>query len=170
MHRYKNIAITGARGAGKSTLAMWLLEQLGLPWTGFQTERIAMTDAGPLYALVEVATGRAAPISQRLPEGIRGIPESFDGFGLQVLRGVLAASAPVVLLDEIGRFERNSPGFLAGLEDILDSSKTVIAVLKQEQLPHIRKIRSRPDTLVVDLDLCSRAEAREALKKWLENL
>ncbi len=170
MHRCKNIAITGAKGAGKSTLASWLLNALGLPFAGFQTLRYAMTAAGPLYELEELSTKKRQPISELREEGIRGIPESFEGFGAEVVARAAASAAPVILLDEIGRFERNSPRFLRSLTAALDSEKTVVAVLKQEPLPHILSIRERSDTLLIDLDRRSREEARKILSHWMEKL
>lgn len=57
----KNIFITGARGAGKSTLARWLLGKMGLPYAGFQTVVIDRTHAGPVYAMEELLTGKSVP-------------------------------------------------------------------------------------------------------------
>ncbi len=170
MHRYKNIAVTGEKGAGKSTLCAWLLERMGLRWAGFQTVRYAVADAGPLYELVDILTGEGVPISELRDGGIRGIPGSFDTFGAACLRRAAASDAPVLLLDEIGRFERSSRVFLSGVSAVLDGEKTVIAVLKQEALPHIQAIRARPDTLVVDLDLLGKEEARKLLNTWLGKL
>ncbi len=167
MYSHKNIAITGAKDAGKSTLARWLLEQISRTYAGFRTVPYALTPAGPLYALEDLATGEQTPISRLTAEGIRGIPESFDGFGKNVVARSLAAPAEVILLDEIGRFERYSVGFLAAVELALNSEKPVIAVLKKESLPHIDAIKSRRDTLVIDLDDVSRAQARNILTQWL---
>ncbi len=167
MHRFKNIAITGARQAGKSTLANWLLKKMNADATGFRTVRYAVTDLGPLYEMVRLDTGASAPISRLLPEGIRGIPETFDGFGVALLAQIRACPAGVVLLDEIGRFERNSPEFLRELRELLDCEKTVVAVLKQEDLPHIRTIQARRDTLLIDLDVVTREQARQILGDWL---
>ena len=69
---------------------------------------------------------------------------------------------PVLLLDEIGRFERHSRAFLDAVTDALDGEKMVVAVLKEE-LPHICAIREREDGLLVDLDIHSREQAREIL-------
>ncbi len=159
MHKCKNIAITGAKGRGKSTLARLLVTRLGQPCCGFETRRYGVTDQGPLYEMVDLLTGSAAPISRLTEEGIRGIPESFEGFGAELLENLLRCPEPLVLLDEIGRFERTSARFLAALDRVLDSPKPVIAVLKQEALPHIGAIKARADTLVVDLDTVSREEA-----------
>lgn len=159
----KNIFITGARGAGKSTLARWLLGKMGLPYAGFQTVVIDRTYAGPVYAMEELLTGKSVPISRLTPEGIRGIGAAFDTFGVQVMRRGLSSSAPVLLLDEIGRFERNSSPFLDAVTDALDGEKMVVAVLKKEELPHICAIRERQDGLLVDLDIQSREQARRIL-------
>ncbi len=167
MHRFKNIAITGEKQAGKSTLARWLLEQLSSPSAGFQTVRYDVTAAGPLYALEELTTGERAPISHLTEAGIRGIPENFDGFGKDAVARAAASPDAVILLDEIGRFERCSECFLAAVAAALDSEKTVIAVLKKEELPHIAAIKGRPDTLVIDLDEVSRAQAKDILTQWL---
>lgn len=161
----KNILITGARGAGKSTLARWLLGELVLPYAGFQTVVIDRTWAGPVYAMEELLTGKSVPISRLTPEGIRGIGAAFDTFGVQVMRRGLSSSAPVLLLDEIGRFERNSRAFLDAVTDALDGEKMVVAVLKKEELPHICAIRERQDSLLMDLDIQSREQARKILNR-----
>ncbi len=167
MYRYKNVAITGERGAGKSTLAAWLLQTLGLPCAGFRTLRYAVTPAGPLYELVDIRTSERAPISELSDGAICGISTTFDGFGVRILE---RADAPVLLLDEIGRFERNSEAFLRAVHAALDSPKTVIAVLKKEDLPHIQQIKARSDTFLIDLDTCSRERARDLLRAWQEML
>ncbi len=170
MHKCKNIAVTGPKGSGKSTLSRRLISQSGLPCCGFEARRYQVTEQGPLYEMVDLLSGSAMPISHLTQAGIRGMPESFDGFGAELLENLLRCPEPLVLLDEIGRFERNSPRFLQALEAVLDSTKTVIAVLKQEALPHIQAIKARPDTLVVDLSLCSREEAYTLAQNWLNQL
>ncbi len=167
METWKNIAITGARQAGKSTLAHRLLEQLELPCDGFHTTVYDRTEMGPLYQLTDIRTGRSAPISRLAQGRICGIPETFETVGVRCLERALLGERAVLLLDEIGRFERNSPLFLRAVTRVLDSPKRVIAVLKKEDLPHIAAIRARKDTLVVDLDVCGRAAAWELADQWL---
>ncbi len=169
MNPYKNIAITGRKGAGKSTLARWLAEQLEWDCAGFETVRYDMTSVGPLYEMKDLLTGESMPISELTDRGIQGIPSVFEGFGVALLNRAAESEAPV-LLDEIGRFERGSEGFLQGISRVLDSEKRVIAVLKQEDLPHIAYIKARRDTLLVDLDAVSREEGRRILANWMKKL
>ncbi len=166
MERYKNLALTGARQAGKSTLAEHLLTCLDLPYGGFRTTVYARTAAGPLYQLTDVITGETEPISHLTEEGIRGISAAFDGLGVRCLEGALRSDAPLLLLDEVGRFERNSPLFLQAVTRALDSPKRVILVLKKEELPYIADIRAREDTLVIDLDTAGRKRSCETVDKW----
>ncbi len=168
MHRYKNIAITGCKGSGKSTLARWIIARSGVLSAGFRTLRYAQTALGPLYELEEILTGERSAISALTREGIRGIPAHFDGFGAGVVASALASPAPLILLDEIGRFERTSAVFLRAVTDALNSEKKVIAVLKKEALPHILAIRQRADTLLIDLDCDGWEDGRKLAEKWLE--
>ncbi len=167
---WKNIAITGAKQAGKSTLAHRLLAAGGLPYAGFRTTVYARTALGPLYRLTDVRTGETAPISHLTEEGIRGIPRAFEETGVRCLQGALTSDAPLVLLDEIGRFERQSPAFLQSLWAALDSDKRVIAVLKKEELAHIAAICARKDTLVVDLDELGREQSRLLADEWAASI
>ncbi|MDO4270595.1 MAG: nucleoside-triphosphatase [Eubacteriales bacterium] len=164
----RNILITGARGAGKSTLADWLIGRLGRPCAGYRTVRDEITPAGPLYRMTDLLTGESAPISRLAGGGIRGVPETFDGFGAACVRAALGSDAPVLLFDEIGRFEQSSPAFLEAVTAALDSEKTVIAVLKKEEMPHIARFRARRDGLLLDLDEIPRAAAREKLREFLD--
>ena len=39
-------------------------------------------------------------------------------------------------MDELGRFERHNQDFIACVHDLLSSSKTVLAVIKDEPIPY----------------------------------
>lgn len=162
-----NILITGKPGTGKSTLALWLIEHLGQPWAGYQTVKAEDTPAGPLYVMKQVPGGACAPISRQAAGGIRGIPETFEVLGTQWVQAAVDGPCPVIVLDEIGRFEGQCEGFLAAIHGALDSPKLVIAVLKKEEHPHLRQLREREDSFLFDLDELSRLDARERLLSLL---
>lgn len=160
----KHIVVTGVKQIGKSTLVNRYLESLGVSYAGFRTKQIAITQAGPVYALEDIQSGRREPISRLFHGKIVGIPATFDTFATQVILEAMKADVPILLFDEIGRFEQNSTSFLSALDLSFSSGKQVIAVLKKEELPHILKIRQRPDICYIDLDEIPVQEAIHLLK------
>ena len=60
---------------------------------------------------------------------MRAVPETFAAFGVQALRAARESGAPTVLVDEIGRFERDCAPYLAEVQALLDSPATVVAVV-----------------------------------------
>lgn len=167
---HTKILITGRPGTGKSTLALWLVKRLGRPWAGYRTLCAGRCEAGPLFSLYACPGGESAPISRWEQGAIRPVPESFEGLGAACLKNALEGPAPVVLLDEIGRFEKDCPAFLGRVEELLGSEKIVVAVLKQEPLPYLDRWRALPGALLLDLDRISPPQAREVLEQELPPL
>ncbi len=162
-----NILLSGRPGTGKSTLARFLLDRLNQPWAGYQTLKYDISPSGPLFELKAIPTGESKPISCCENGVIRPVPQTFDTLGVDCLRRAIEGPEPIILMDEIGRFEKNSSAFIEAIHDVLNSEKTVIAVLKKESLPHLNQLRNTPGAILVDLDECSREEARQRLTEWL---
>ncbi len=161
----RHIVVTGVRQIGKSTLVNRYLEELAVPYAGYRTCCIFMTNVGPIYAMEDIQTGEREVISAYVNGKIQGIPSTFDEFGAGVIQRAMSSDAAVLLFDEIGRFEHSSHKFLLALDAAFASGKQVIAVLKKEELPHLIKIRKREDILFLDLDSISRQEAWMYLTK-----
>ena len=124
----------------------------------------------PAFSLYAYPGGESAPISRWEEGAIRPVPESFEGLGAACLKKALEGPVPVVLLDEIGRFEKDCPAFLGRVEELLGSEKMVVAVLKQEPLPYLDRWRALPGALLLDLDRISPPQAREVLEQELPPL
>lgn len=161
----RHLVITGVRQIGKSTLANRYLTACGMEYAGYRTKVRARTKVGPIYEMEELLTGKRQPISRVDGDHIVGIPETFEKFGAAVIRRGIASDAPVLLLDEIGRFERNSPEFLSALTESFSERQQVVAVLKQENLPHIEAIKAREDILLVDMDTMTREAAWKLVRE-----
>lgn len=161
----RHLVLTGVRQSGKSTLADRYLAQTGQRWAGYRTKVRERTQFGPIYEMQDLLTGQAEPISRLDGEQMAAIPETFDGFGAQLLRRALSSDAPILLLDEIGRFERSSPLFLAAVMDTFVDGRQVVAVLKKEKLPYLDAIKAREDVVVVDLDTMSREAAWSKIRE-----
>lgn len=163
----RHLVITGARTIGKSTLADRYLAERGAHFAGYRTKVREQTVVGPIYELEELVSGKRQPISRLEGDHIAGIPETFDTFGAEVIRRGIASGAPVLLLDEIGRFERNSLRFLLAVMEAFSEVQQVVAVLKQENLPHIEAIKAREDILLVDMDTMTREDAWKLVREEL---
>ena len=92
------------------------------------------------------------PISKYVDNKIVGISESFSTFGKKCLKNALDSNYSLVIMDELGRFERTSHDFLYYVDEILNSDKIVIAVIKAEKIDYLEKIKNRKDCYLYDLD------------------
>ena len=163
----KLILITGRPGSGKSTLARYLLRGIGEAYAGFLTQQRGSCPCGPLYDLVAHPSEKRGPISAEGKGRIEAVPETFETLGCAALQEALCGPEPVILMDELGRFERDCPRFLKLVDEVLQSEKTVLAVVKKEPLPHLQVILATEGARVIDLDQESAADARKELAQWL---
>lgn len=75
----------------------------------------------------------------------------------------------IIVLDEIGRFERHSYTFLSMIDEILRSSKFVLVVVKAEPIDYLEDIKSKQADLLIDLDQISYDYAKELILSKLKS-
>ncbi len=78
--------------------------------------------------------------------------EVFDIIGIPCLTKSLLSSKKIVLLDELGVAESENWNYINRVEELLNSSKIVIAILKKVDSAFISKIKNRTDITLIDLD------------------
>lgn len=93
--------------------------------------------------------------------------EVFNNLGLECLENSLNVKNEVLVLDELGRFEKNEKSYINLIEKILSSDKFVLAVLKKEEIEYISRIKNRDDVIIIDLDEINYDEAFKILDKAL---
>ena len=164
----RHIFLTGARQVGKSTLLRRLIERRGLVCAGFETQPIYLNGERRGFTLhgrvnmppyendcivcVRVGERRSVPV---LPV--------FEENGVDILRRSLESPAPWLLMDELGRLEREATRFGAQVLACLDSPKRVLGVLQSCDAPLVRAVRAREDVSVLEVT----PENREALLETL---
>lgn len=159
----RNILISGQKQTGKSTLLTDILEMINCEYVGYRTYPYEDVEIGKTYYLEDISSLERQMISYFDGSGIKGIPETFTDLGVRCLKNALESDCCVVVLDELGRFEQNSIEFIRYVNQLLDSHHIVFAVLKDEPIPYIEKIKTRQDCLLIDLNQISYNQAKQRI-------
>ena len=168
----RHIFLTGARQVGKSTILRGLMKRRGLDCAGFETqpfyignERRGFTRHGrvdmPPYendciVCVRVGERRSVPV---LPV--------FEENGVDILKRSLESESPWLLMDELGRLERDAARFCAQVLACLDSGKRVLGVLQACDAPLVCAVRAREDVSVIEVTPENREEVLDRLCRAL---
>ncbi len=133
----KNIILTGARGAGKSTLADKAASCSGLRAAGLKT--LFKEKRGEPHAFLYAAPWGQEPLFDEShavarfgggrPEGLTAVFDSLCA-GL-VDKAVESADAELIVIDELGFLEKDALAFRASVLRALACPKPVIAVVRQ---------------------------------------
>ncbi len=159
----RHIFLTGEVQVGKSTLIRRLLAQPDVPApSGFRTVSVADLPDGQVSVYLLPACG-AARYAEENRVGIRCgafacFPERFDTAGVASLAD--AEHAPLILMDEVGRMEREADRFTARILQLLDGAVPIIGVVKKRSdTPLCEAIRRHPAVELIEVT----AENRDAL-------
>ena len=150
---YRHIFLTGEKQVGKSTLWKTVMEQAGIAPLGFQTLPFKVEGHFAGYRLHSLGPvpgefHNDIPISVHIKPKIHlGITESFDLFGTALLEQAATAGS-FLLMDELGRFEKNAHRFQQAVFNCLDSSCHVLGVLHMTDSAFLNRIQEREDVLV----------------------
>ena len=150
-----HILICGERYAGKSTLIKRLLDHNTRPLYGYFTQSTAPDEIGfrDIYIFhAEDSECRQRPENQigRCNSRIHDThPEVFETLGVKFIKG---QAGGVIVMDEIGFMETNSPLFCESVLRNLDGSIPVIAAVKaRNDIPFLRQVRSHPHAALYNI-------------------
>ena len=167
----KHLFLTGERGVGKSTLLRRLIAAKDLDCTGFETRHVeidGLRRAHMLHGLIGLPEFENDCICCVRVSEKRSVPvlPVFEENGVSILQRSLSSPAPFILMDELGRLERDAHGFIAQVGACLDSEKRVLGVLQRCSAAHVQAITAREDVTVLTVT----PENRDELLKHLLNL
>lgn len=157
--------VTGLPGTGKSTLCQRILNALGWKAGGFCTMPVIHEGKRIGFDLFPLEEGKRTPAGfpmARFKENgeLKIDPDAFTVMGVKAIERSLKDKSECILMDEIGRFEKDIPAFLDAVWNaIVQKEIPVLVVLKKENLPFTGKVWSLEEGLHVDLDRMDREEA-----------
>ena len=171
MRGKRHLFLTGARQVGKSTLLRALIARESLACAGFETKPLCVDGERRgfiMHGLVPMPPFvNDCVISVRLGER-RAVPvlPAFEENGVEILRRSLASDAPFLLMDELGRLERDATAFATQVKACLDSSKRVLGVLQRCDAPLMAEIATREDVLILTVTPENRIALLDELVLW----
>lgn len=171
MGNKRHLFLTGERQVGKTTLLRGLIAREGLNCAGFETRPFCVEGQRRgfvMHGLVPMPPfENDCVISVRLGER-RSVPvlPAFEENGVEILRRSLEGDADFLLMDELGRLERDAQRFGAQVMACLDSEKRVLGVLQRCDAPLIQSIAAREDVLLLTVTEENRDALLEKLVAW----
>lgn len=171
-----NFFITGSKNSGKSFLIERLTTELAIKPSGFITLPYVIESEikGHYFHSMVECDG----IENNLPFTIRhlkdsciGVNDVFEILGVPCLKRSLEDKSQLVVMDEIGIKEEGCINYMHNIVKLLDSRKITLCALKKASACHLIAMKSRHDSLCVDLDQINMQEAYNIIKiKLLEAL
>lgn len=146
----KHIIITGDRGAGKSTLLNQLFPN---PLPGITTWAVPKS-------AVYIKENGSENITQigvydttidGFENKMRLCGDGFSNAGINALNNALLSDSEWISIDEIGYLESKCTDYLNMIIKIMEH-KHVLAVVRKQNLSHLKELCNRKDVFLIDLD------------------
>ncbi len=152
------ILLTGPPGCGKTTLIRKVVELLECPASGFYTEEVRGIDGKRIGFDVVTLNGSRGVLSR---EGLPGPRVGKYGVDLAFLEGVVLTgiegdTAPLLVIDEIGKMECFSRPFVKAVRDLLRGPAAVLGTVALSGSPFIMEVRTSPAIELIEVTLQNR--------------
>lgn len=146
----KHILITGNRGAGKTTLLNSLFSNT-LPgittWAKPQSAVYLKENNTNFISIVGIYN----PTQNGNENKMMLTGDGFSTLGISSLKHALHSDSEWISIDEIGYLESQCTDYLDMIAQVMEK-KHLIAVVRKQNLPHLKTLCERNDVFLIDLD------------------
>ena len=148
----RHVLFTGEVGSGKSTALRRTLALLDARAGGLETYSPEPRGVRPKRLLLRAYGGdEGGTLVCMVPcEDRSQIAPVFDALAVRLLEDA-QREADIVVIDEIGRLERDAHAYHAALEDCFNGLRPVLGVIRKRQADWADWIREREDVLLLEV-------------------
>lgn len=165
------LLLTGVPGVGKTTLVRRAMARRGgLRVAGFTTEEIREAGRRLGFRIVDFEGHDRIMAHVDLPGPARVGRYGVDVTAIDAVAAeTLAPDAAVDLyvVDEIGKMECLSAGFVAAMQALLDSDRRVLATIARKGGGFIGEVKGRPDAELWEVTVSNREVLPERIRAWI---
>ena len=154
------IGITGLPNAGKTQILLKIIEMLEAEEMivgGMITEAIIFRNKKVGFYVIDWLTKKKRKFAHLAIESNVHVEEygvdmrALEGVGVKAIRNAIN-EADVIVIDEVGKMEVESKGFVTAVKDALDSDKPMLLTLhKKSRNPLLQDIRRRDDLRILEV-------------------
>ncbi len=165
------LLLTGVPGVGKTTLVRRVAARLGgLRVAGFTTEEIRERGRRLGFRIVDFEARDRIMAHVDLPGLARVGRYGVDVAAIEAIATTSLAPDPAVdlyVVDEIGKMECLSEGFVEALRALLDSDRRVLATIARKGGGFIAEVKRRPDAELWEVTARNRELLPERILAWV---
>ena len=165
------LLLTGRPGVGKTTVIRKVVRRLEGPVAGFYTEEIR-GDGGSRkgFRIVDFDGWTRVLAHVDLDGEPRVSKYGVDVEAVDEAVHRLPESAPLYVVDEIGKMECFSEIFVRRIEGVLDGDAALVATVARRGGGFPARVRERPDARVVEVSRRNRDELPDRIVEWVAEL
>lgn len=155
---FMNIFLTGLQDVGKTTILDKLCKELCFKRAGFFTKPILINNTVDHFVMHSYLDITNSFIIGTKDTPTSCVPNSigFETCGVDILQKSLEIKNHIIVLDELGFLENNSPLFQSKVHQCLDSNQLVIGIIKPRASHFLDSIRNRNDVFVLEVTSTNR--------------
>jgi nucleoside-triphosphatase len=166
------LLLTGRPGVGKTTVIREVVRRLsGTSVAGFYTEEIREAGMRRGFRLVPFEGPPRIMAHVDLSTGHRVSRYGVDVEMLEAVSPTLLApssAADLFVIDEIGRMECSSPGFVSAVRQLLDAGWPTVATVGARGGGLIAEVKARSDTDLLQVTRSNRGSLPDAILTWID--
>ncbi len=154
------IGITGLPSSGKTHTLLKIIEMVeaeDIVVGGMITEPIIFRNKRVGFYVKDWMTGKRRKfahinIESKLSVGPYGVDsKALESLGVKAIKNAIK-EAELIVIDEVGKMEVETPSFVKAVEDALDSDKMMLLTLhKKSRNPLLQDIRRRDDVRILEV-------------------